>query len=112
MDAAVQDYIDGIAAEHRPLFERLHLLILATQPEATVVLSYGIPCYKVGRRRLFLGAWKHGLSVYGWRAGDDGGFVERHPELRTSKGTLQLTPTTAAAISDAELAELFRSTLG
>jgi hypothetical protein len=65
MDAAVQAYIDGIATEHRPLFDRLHRLILAAYPDAAVVLSCKIRTYKVGVRRLYVGAWKHGLSIYG-----------------------------------------------
>ena len=63
MDEAVQGYIDRIAAEHRPLFDRLHRLILDVHPDATVVLSYKIPTYKVGNRRLHVGAWKHVLSL-------------------------------------------------
>ena len=65
MDDAVRRYIDAIAPEHRPLFDRLHGLILEVHPDATVVLSYQMPTYKVGRNRLFLGVWKHGVSVYG-----------------------------------------------
>ena len=34
MDDAVRDYIDAIAPEHRPLFDRLHRLILEAQPDA------------------------------------------------------------------------------
>src|SRR5258708_20088408 len=63
MDQAMQAYIDGIAPEHRPLFDRLHRLILAAHPDAAVVLSYQIPTYKVGGRRLYLAAWKHGVSI-------------------------------------------------
>ena len=58
MDDAVRAYIEAIAPEHRPLFDRLHRLILDAHPEAAVVLSYQMPTYKVGRRRLFLAAWK------------------------------------------------------
>ncbi len=58
---------DGIAPEHRPLFDRLHRLILAAHPGAAVVLSYKIPTYKVGGRRLYVGVWKHGVSIYGWQ---------------------------------------------
>jgi hypothetical protein len=36
-----------------------------------VVLSYQMPSYKVGARRLYLGIWKHGLSLYGWRGDAD-----------------------------------------
>lgn len=48
MDEALQGYIDSIAAGHRPLFDRLHRLILAVHPDVAVVLSYKIPTYKVG----------------------------------------------------------------
>jgi uncharacterized protein YdhG (YjbR/CyaY superfamily) len=111
MDDAVRDYIDAIPSEHRPLFDRLHRLVLEAYPDAAVVLSYQIPTYKVGRRRLFLGVWRHGVSVYGWQEGRDAGFSERHPELRTSKGTIRLRPADAAGISDDELRDLARAAL-
>jgi len=111
MDEAVKRYIDGVDPAHRPLFDRIHRLILAAHPEAAVVLSYQIPTYKVGRRRLYVGAWQHGISIYGWRQGRDDGFTERHPELRTSKGTIKLRPQDAAAIDDDELGGLVSAAL-
>jgi uncharacterized protein YdhG (YjbR/CyaY superfamily) len=111
MDEAVKRYIDGVDPAHRPLFDRIHRLILAAHPEAAVVLSYQIPTYKVGRRRLYVGAWQHGISIYGWGQGRDGGFTERHPELRTSKGTIKLRPQDAAAIDDDELGGLVSAAL-
>jgi uncharacterized protein YdhG (YjbR/CyaY superfamily) len=111
MDEAVQRYIDGIPAEHRPLFNRLDQLIRAVHPDATVILSYKIPTYKVGNRRLYVGAWKHGLSIYGWQRGRDDAFTSRHPALKTSKGTLQLRPEDAATITDDELSDLVRAAL-
>ena len=111
MDDAVRRYIDAIAPEHRPLFDRLHGLILEVHPDVTVVLSYQMPTYKVGRNRLFLGVWKHGVSVSGWRQGQDAGFTDRHPGLRSSKGTIKLRPEDATAIPDDELRALFRSAL-
>lgn len=112
MDAAVESYIDAIAAEHRPLFDRFHRLILKTKPDAGVAISYGIPTYKVGSRRLFLAAWKHGVSIYGWGVGRDAGFVARHSKLKTGKGTIQLRAADAAAISDKEFSDLVRAALG
>ena len=107
----VQAYIDGIPPEHRALFDRLHRLILRAHPGAQVTLSYKIPAYQAGTRRLYVGAWKHGLSVYGW--GDrDGGFAARHPELVASKGTIQLRPEAAAAIPDEEFLGLAAAALG
>jgi hypothetical protein len=112
MDAAVREYIDAIDPRFRPLFDRVHGLILGAHPDVEVVLSYQIPTYKVGRRRLFVGVWKHGVSVYGWQEGRDGGFVERHPDLKASTGTIRLRPEDAAAIADDEIRDLARAVLG
>ena len=111
MDDAVQDYLDGIDAEQRPLFDRVQGLILASHPDATVRISYEIPTYEVGRRRLYLGVWQHGVSLYGWGQDRDDGFAARHPELVSGKGTLRLRPTDAEAIADEELTGLVRAAL-
>jgi hypothetical protein len=111
VDEAVRGYIDGVTAEHRPLFDRIHGLILRTHPDVAVVLSYRIPTYKLGGRRLYLGVWKHGVSIYGWQQDQDGGFVARHPDLKTSTGTIRLRPEDAAGISDEEFVELVRAAL-
>ncbi len=108
-DEALRRYIDGIGPDSRPLFDRLHRLIMAAQPGAVLVLSYGMPTYKVGRRRLHVAAWKHGVSLYGWPQERAAGFAARHPELRTSKGTIQLRP--QDGIGDDELLDLVRAAL-
>jgi uncharacterized protein YdhG (YjbR/CyaY superfamily) len=112
MDAAVQEYVDAIDPLFRPLFDRLHELILGAHPDAVVVLSYGMPTYRVGRRRLHVGVWRHGVSLYGWAQEAVAAFTARHPQLRTSKGTIQLRPEEAATVSDDELRELIRAALG
>ncbi len=111
MDDVVREYVGAIAPEYRPLFDRLHLLVLEEHPDAAVVLSYKIPTYKLGRRRLFIGVWKHGVSIYGWDQSRDAGFIARHPKLKASKGTIQLRPTDAAGISDDEFRDLIRAAL-
>ncbi len=55
-------------------------------------------------------AWKHGLSVYGWAYGRDGGFAERHPELDNGKGTLKLP--LGRELDDEELRALVAGALG
>jgi uncharacterized protein YdhG (YjbR/CyaY superfamily) len=110
VDEAVRGYIDAIPAGHRPLFDRLHRLIMAAYPDAAVVLAYQMPTYKVGNRRLHVGAWKHGVSIYG-RKGCEADFTARHPELKTSKGTIQLRPDDALGISDDELSDLVHAAL-
>ncbi len=111
MDEAARGYIDSISPAHRPLFDRIHRLILAAHPGAAVVLSYQIPTYKVGSRRLYVGTWKHGVSIYGWQQGRDDGFTSRHPALKTGKATIRLRPEDAASITDDELLGLVRAAL-
>lgn len=111
MDEAVRTYIDSIPVEYRPLFDRVHELILQTHPEAAVVLSYKMPTYKVGGRRVHLAVWRHGVSLYGWGQDRAAGFLARHPGLRTSKGTIQIRPEDAAAISDDDLRDLISAAL-
>jgi uncharacterized protein YdhG (YjbR/CyaY superfamily) len=111
MDEAVGAYIAGIDPANRALFDRIHRLTLAAHPDAAVVISYGIPTYKAGSRRLFVGAWKHGVSIYGWQEGRDAGFAARHPALKSGKATIRLTPEDAKGIADDELRDLVRAAL-
>ena len=111
MDDRVRDYIAAIDPAYRPLFDRLQRLILDTHADAAIVLSYNIPTYEVGRRRLFLGVWKHGVSIYGWDQGRDAGFITRHAELKKGRGTIQLRPIDAARITDDEFRDLIRAGL-
>ena len=110
MDEAVLGYRDEMDGECRPVFDRLHRLIVAMCPDADVVLSYGMPTYRVGRRRLNIGVWKHGLSLY-VSPERDGGFSARHPESAAGKGTIKLRPADAAGIPDAEFQDLIRAAL-
>lgn len=101
----------GIPDVTRPLFDRLDRLLREVAPGVEVSLAYGMPTYRVGARGLHVGAWSHGLSVYGWEAGRDDGFAARHPRLDSGKGTLRLTRAAAAVIDDEELRGLLRAVL-
>ena len=103
MDDDVAAYIDGIDARRRPLFDRVHRLVMEVQPDARMVLSYKMPTYVAGTRQLHVGVWKHGLSFYGWESGSDSGLVARHPHLDNGKGTFKLPLDEASDISDEEL---------
>ena len=103
MHADAAAYIDGIDPDRRPLFDRVHRLVLAEHPDADVVLAYRMPTYVVGTRRLHVGVWKHGLSFYGWEPGRDGGFAARRPHLDNGKGTLRLPVREADEVPDEEL---------
>jgi hypothetical protein len=85
MDPADQRYLDAIPDGHKPLFNYLQSLILELYPGAEIVLSYQIPTYKVGRRRVFLGLWKGGVSLHAVLVEQ---FKQRHPSIKTGKGSL------------------------
>jgi Domain of unknown function (DU1801) len=110
-DEGVAAFIGDLPPAQRPLFDRLHAIVLAEHPEAEVALSYGMPAYRVGRRRLNIGVWKHGVSIYGWRGDNDGGFVARHPGTWNGKGTIRIRPRDAAEITDEELRGLLGGAL-
>ena len=103
MSPDVAEYVQAIHPDRRPLFDRVHRLVLEVHPDAQVVLSYAMPTFVVGARQLHVGVWKHGLSFYGWQQGRDGGLAERYPRLDNGKGTLRLPLLQAAEVTDDEL---------
>ena len=112
MDAGVRDYIDAIGPEQRPLFDRLHRIVLAVHPKADVALSYGMPAYRVGARRLNIGVWRHGVSVYGWRSGTATvASSPATPSCGAARGRSGSVRRDAEGISDGELRTLLGGAL-
>ena len=111
MDPDVQTYVQAIPATTRPLFDRIDALVHELHPEVEILITYDMPTYHVGTRRLYVAAWKNWVSFYGWSEGQDGGFVERHPELSSGQGTIKLTPKVADGIADDEVRALIGGAL-
>ncbi len=112
MDAAAEAYVDEIAPDSRALFDRIHGLIVGEFPDVEVGISYRMPVYRRGSRSLNVGAWKHGVSIYGFPEDRALSIIERHPELSSGKGTLRITHAVADDISDEELIQIVRGALG
>lgn len=112
VDAAAEAYIDGLAPEPRALFDRVHRLVGEEVPSATVTVAYEMPTYVAGDHQLHVGAWSHGLSLYGWREEDATSVLARHPRLSSGRGTLRITYDAAADITDAELRRIVAGALG
>ena len=112
MEPSVQDYVGAIDPERRPLFDRVHQLVLDVHPDAEVVLSYKMPTDVVGHHRRYVAAWSHGLSFYGRTTDGDAGLTDRHPDLVTNRGTLKLPPAAAERIDDDELKAFLAAALG
>ena len=96
-------YLAAINPTIRPLFDRIQSVVLDVHPDVEIIISYDMPTFVVGDRRLHVAAWKGWVSLYGWDADHDGGLVARFPKASSGRGTLKITPAIAASITDDEL---------
>ena len=108
----VQAYLDGIDAVHRPMWDRVEGLVRASYPGVELRITYKMPTFVVGEHQLPVGVWKHGLSLYGLHESNDAGFIARHPELSSGRGTVQLPTRRADDFSDEELTATLQAVLG
>ena len=106
MDPAVQRYVDAIPERQRALFDRLQALILGLYPNAETSISYGIPTYKVGRRRVYLGLWKGGVSLHAVPVEE---FKQRHPSIKTGKGSLNFK--VADEVPEADVRDIIKQAI-
>jgi uncharacterized protein YdhG (YjbR/CyaY superfamily) len=61
---SVDDYMASVAEEMRPALELLRATIRAAAPEATEVISYGVPTFKDGSAIVSFGAAKGHYAFY------------------------------------------------
>jgi uncharacterized protein YdhG (YjbR/CyaY superfamily) len=87
-DEEMHRFLESIPSDKRPLFERLQSLIEGLYPDATLVLSYGVPTYKVKTGWIALGYWKDGVSVYTNGRHNIEAFRSAYPAVKTGTGTI------------------------
>jgi uncharacterized protein YdhG (YjbR/CyaY superfamily) len=109
IDPAVSQFIKAIPALQRPLFDRLHGLILELYPEAAISISYQIPCYRTPGGKVFLGLWKSGVSLHAIKFEVIAEFKARYPEIKTGKGSLNFR--TTDRFTDASVRKVLRQVL-
>lgn len=111
LPADVQAYAESVDPALRPLLDRVVGVVARVCPDAEAVISYRIPAFRHGRHTLFVGAWKHGISLYGWHDGHDGGFVEQHPGTVHGRSTIRLSAERMASLPEADLEALVAAAL-
>ena len=85
----VAGYVAAQPAPVREILDELRRRVHAAVPNATEVISYDIPTFKVeGKSLIYIAAWKKHIAVYPIPHGDDAleRDIERH---RSGKGTLK-----------------------
>lgn len=88
----VHEYIADIPPDHRPLFDRLHRLVLDTLPGARVTISYKMPAYVVDGGRVSLSNGPHGISLATTVAPPIAAFKAKHRQFKTGKVTVLFPP--------------------
>jgi len=83
---AVDDYIRTQPAETQARLRELRGIIQAAVPQATEMISYGIPTYKVEGRGVSIGAAKRHCALYGT---PQDLFADELRGYKTLKGTVQ-----------------------
>jgi uncharacterized protein YdhG (YjbR/CyaY superfamily) len=83
---SVDEYIAAQPAEAQPRLRELRAAIRGAAPQATEIISYGMPTYKHGGRSVHFGAAKRHCALYG-SAID--AFANELREFKTLKGTVQ-----------------------
>jgi uncharacterized protein YdhG (YjbR/CyaY superfamily) len=89
---SVDDYIASLPEAVRPVLEEVRRAIRTALPEATEVISYQIPAYKIAAgAALYFAGWKDHYSLYPINRATLEAFAkELEPYDFNSKGTLHL----------------------
>jgi uncharacterized protein YdhG (YjbR/CyaY superfamily) len=84
--ATVDDYIAAQPPEAQARLRELRAIVRGAVPQATEVISYGMPTYRLGKRRVHFAAAKRHCALYG-SAIDL--FANEVRNFKTLKGTIQ-----------------------
>jgi uncharacterized protein YdhG (YjbR/CyaY superfamily) len=62
--ASIDDYIEAVSVDAKPILEELRKLIQTTVPDATETISYQMPAFKLGRTFIYFAAFKKHIGIY------------------------------------------------
>ena len=86
----VDDYIDAQPAAVRGKLVRLRKAIVDALPGADESISYGMPTYKLGGKRvLYFAVWKDHFALYGSMGRVAAELKDELAAYKTAKGTIR-----------------------
>lgn len=62
--ASVPDYLAALPESTREAMDEIRTAIREIAPDARETISYNIPCWVIGKHRIYVAAWKQHLSLY------------------------------------------------
>lgn len=85
----VDEYLKNLSKDTRDIVNKVRQTISKTIPEATEVISYGIPCFKLnGQYVVYVSGWKQHYSIYPLPKSDKNLQKDMEPFI-AGKGTLK-----------------------
>lgn len=85
----IDAYISTFPNEVQVILERVRETIQKVIPEASEVISYGMPTFNLnGQHLVFFAGWKHHISLYPIPVGDEA-FQQKISHYKKAKGTIQ-----------------------
>lgn len=86
--STVDEYIAARPEQTRHRLEELRAAVLEAAPDATEVISYGMPTYRLGGQRVHFGAARRHCALYGVPVE---ALTDQLEGYRTSTGTVQFS---------------------
>jgi uncharacterized protein YdhG (YjbR/CyaY superfamily) len=91
--ASVDEYLAALPADQRQLLEGLRERIAGLVPDATQVISYGMPAFKLdGRFLLSYAGWKSHCSLYPLTDSFMASHADEIEPFERTKGSIHFTP--------------------
>ena len=84
----VDNYIGSFPTEVQSLLEQLRAIIKQAAPDATEIISYGMPAYKMKQTLVYFAAFKHHIGFYPTASAIQA-FCDRLADYKWSKGAVQ-----------------------
>ena len=60
----IDEYIDKSAPEVQPILRRIRATVAKAAPDATEIISYGMPAFRGDRILIYFAAFRHHIGVY------------------------------------------------
>ncbi|MCW4011671.1 MAG: DUF1801 domain-containing protein [Candidatus Bathyarchaeota archaeon] len=84
----IDEYISRFTGETKERLQKIRKLIKKTAPNATEIISYGIPTYKQRENLVHFAGYKKHIGFYPTPSGIEA-FQDELKEYKTSKGAIQ-----------------------
>lgn len=92
MNQEVQKYYSIVPHKSLPQLKKLRQIVLKVLPNATEVISYGIPTFKVDEKSVVgIGGWNDFVSLYPYGSGLIVKYKDDLAQYKTSKGAIQFS---------------------